>query len=164
MRYEACPHCRGLWVSPETLASPHPPAYVLFKNLPGIEPVEDNREGTRRCGNCNLTLVAREVAGTTIDICPRCHAIWLGAGEFDRVAEWYRAHPRHEWPRVSQLEARPVLPDHPRDSSGLPAGSRARGGRPFGDDDPVDRDEDPAVRMKRAIGVLNDLVDRGMTE
>jgi Zn-finger nucleic acid-binding protein len=165
MRYEACPHCRGLWLNAETLASPTPPVFVLFKNLPGLEVVEDDREAARRCADCNVGLVPRQLGGTMVDICPKCHNIWLGAGEFDRVAEWYRAHPRNEWPRVSQLEARPELPDRPRDRSGLPEGVQARVGRAFGDDrTPPGGDEEPADRMKRAIKVLNDIVDRGLTE
>jgi Zn-finger nucleic acid-binding protein len=158
MRYEACPHCRGLWVSPETLAAANPPVFVLFKNLPGIEVVEDEGTGPRTCHDCGLTLVPRDLAGTTIDICPRCHSIWLGVGEFDRVAEWYRAHPKIEWPRASQLEAQPVLPVGDRDASGLPRGARAKVGRASGVSD------EPADRMKRAIKLLGDLVDRNLTE
>jgi len=160
MKYEACPHCRGLWVSPETLAAPNPPAFVLFKNLPGIEPVEDEGTGPRTCEVCRLTLVPRDVNGTTIDVCPRCGGIWLGAGEFDRVAEWYRAHPRTEWPRASQLESKPVTTGPDRDPGGLPKGARASVGRPFDDGAGP---EDPAERMKRAINLLGDLVKRGLT-
>jgi Zn-finger nucleic acid-binding protein len=161
MRYSACPHCRGLWVSPETLASPHPPVFVLFKNLPGIEPPDPPESETRVCHDCGLTLVQREVNRTAIEICPKCGGVWLSAGTFDRVAEWYRAHPRAEWPRVSQLEAKPVLPGPARDRSGLPKGARAVVGRAFNESADPPEEGDP---MKRALKMLNDLVDRGMTE
>jgi Zn-finger nucleic acid-binding protein len=139
--------------------------FVLFKNLPGIEPVEHDSDDLRRCADCGISLVPRQLAGTTIDICPRCHSIWLGAGEFERVAEWYRSHTRTDWPRVSQLEATPGLPDRPREKSGLPKGATASVGTAFGDDRaPIRSDEDPADRMKRAVKLLGDIVDRGMAE
>lgn len=162
MRYEACPHCRGLWLSAETLAAPNPPVFVLFKNLPGLDPVEVPDDTIKQCDDCRRALVAREVNGTTIDVCPRCRMIWLGVGEFDRVATWYRSHERHEWPVPSELEA-VRLPDSAsrRDGSGLPTGIVATAGTAFTE---PPRDEAPADRMKRAIRLLGDLVDRNMTE
>lgn len=161
MRYEACPHCRGLWLSAETLAAPNPPVYVLFKNLPGLDDVDVPDDTIKQCDDCRRALVAREVNGATIDLCPRCRMVWLGVGEFDRVATWYRSHDRHEWPAASELEAARLPSTSVRDSSGLPVGTTAKVGTPF--EEPP-RVEDPAARMKRAIKLLGDFVDRNMTE
>ena len=151
-------------MNPATLAAPSPPVFVLFKNLPGIEAVDDVSTGPRTCHDCHLTLVPRVVNGTTIDICPRCGNVWLGVGEFDRVAEFYRSHPKTEWPRASQLEAQPVLPDGSREKSGLPRGAKAAVGKPFvrlpGENEP----ESPAERMRRATELIRDLVDKGLAE
>jgi len=158
MRYEACPHCRGLWVNAETLAAPNPPVFVLFKNLPGIEPVVEPPSGQAICHACGLALVGRSVGETSVGICPKCANIWLAAGTFDRVAAFYRSRPRNDWPHVSQLEGPPTLPGAARGVSGLPRGVRAVVGRPS--EDPEARTQ----RMREGIDLIQELVDRGLAE
>ncbi len=79
-----CPGCPGLWLTRDTLkqafASAEQPEQLDQAEMqpPMLKP-GPARE--RACPGCQCQLAARVVHGIEIDVCQKCHGIWLDAGE-----------------------------------------------------------------------------------
>lgn len=81
-----CDHCRGIWLSRETLRS-------LSEHLARPEvlapPVAGRAviAGTRPCPVCSPEPLAKLTThGIEVDVCPNCQGVWLDAGELRAVA------------------------------------------------------------------------------
>jgi ribosomal protein L31 len=47
---------------------------------------ENSKDSERSCPNCDGKLVETDYESVKIDICNRCHGVWLDAGELAQIA------------------------------------------------------------------------------
>lgn len=79
----ACEACHGLWM---------PRLHLLADHATCSIPEESRRHAggrkrfdERHCPGCKSAMDLRRVQGFWVDECPRCHGVWLDAGEYDAV-------------------------------------------------------------------------------
>ena len=87
---QVCRHCNGVWLTREQLAS----CCVKHETLPSesrskLDARQRNATSQRTCSQCNVPLKPQIVEAVEIDLCPKCGGLWLDAGEFDAVHQWY---------------------------------------------------------------------------
>ncbi len=88
----SCELCHGFWFSREQLA-----AFVRtgnhIKKFPKKKVFSEklqHSDSQRLCPSCEKTdLFAKLIDGVEIDVCPRCHGIWLDAGELELIITRY---------------------------------------------------------------------------
>ncbi len=89
----ACGCCHGLWITrdmlKQTFASRHPPQHFDAAELepPRLAPTPSR---ARLCPGCNYQLAVRWLHGIQIDVCQKCHGIWLDAGELRQIVANYQ--------------------------------------------------------------------------
>jgi uncharacterized protein len=86
-RVAGCRQCSGIWLTRDTLkqaiATRRP-----VDNLDPHEPPPPARPApTRRrlCPGCHCQLAPRWLHGIEIDVCEKCHGLWLDAGELRQI-------------------------------------------------------------------------------
>lgn len=47
---------------------------------------ETNETGARHCVICDVGMIARDVDGVEVDLCPACHGLWLDKDEVQALA------------------------------------------------------------------------------
>lgn len=87
---QVCRHCHGVWLTREQLAT----CSVKRETVPSksrskLDASRSNATAKRVCSQCNVPLKAQIVESVEIDLCSRCGGLWLDAGEFDAVHQWY---------------------------------------------------------------------------
>ena len=107
IRVDRCPACSGVWLDRarlEALEEIHEreyrgePAAELDLGSQAYELARQKARGPRRCPGCGVEMEAREYARVSevlIDVCPRCHGIWLDAGELEQLERFFE-RVRHE--------------------------------------------------------------------
>ena len=90
-----CELCHGIWLDREQLVRMvRNPTGTVVPSKP-TAPVRLPASGARACPDCaGSVLTARIVDGVEIDVCPRCHGIWLDSGELDLIVARYRRKQR----------------------------------------------------------------------
>ena len=75
---DVCPRCRGGWFDSRELGA------VLSVAVDSLKPDEDAEFTNCVCPKCGIPLKKIEYPETQIevDVCDRCHGIWLDRGEF----------------------------------------------------------------------------------
>jgi len=79
-RYYSCELCSGYWIPGATL-------HRVFT----AQGIRELRVGTRaekgeiRCPDCHTDCVSLVIEGCRLDRCPKCHGVWLDAGEVQRL-------------------------------------------------------------------------------
>lgn len=82
---DRCPKCKGIFFDKGELESIiH--IVELFQSVSINEKEIDTVSSTEKernflCPHDNITMKKEEIAGLTIDICPKCTGIWLDGGE-----------------------------------------------------------------------------------
>ncbi len=88
----SCELCLGFWFSREQLET-FVRAGNATKNFPRKKNFSEKAQHSasqRCCPSCEKTdLLAKLIDGVEIDICPRCHGIWLDAGELELIITRY---------------------------------------------------------------------------
>jgi Zn-finger nucleic acid-binding protein len=113
MPFEACPHCRGLWLFKDELRE-------LKNRVQGgslrwlndeIEALEKasvavTEKPCVKCQNLKMVSVTFGKSSILIDWCPQCHGMWLDRGEFESIMQYLGAE-RQDMPS-NEIEKRAV--------------------------------------------------------
>lgn len=85
-RVAGCPQCSGIWLTRDTLkqaiAARHPADDLDPQPPPSARPASTRR---RLCPGCRCQLAPRWLHGIEIDVCEKCHGLWLDAGELRQI-------------------------------------------------------------------------------
>ena len=83
VKVDCCPGCRGLWFDNRELES------SLEVNAPERFVPRDAIKSDRSCPGCKVLLFRFDYPGTHVEVemCERCHGIWLDAGEMKKLEE-----------------------------------------------------------------------------
>ncbi len=134
IRIERCGSCRGLFFNPgelETLLEATTSSVVWLDRQQWASISEqfefDGEVIYRKCPFCREMMSRKNFAGRSGVILDRCpaHGIWLGAGEFRRLTEWWRAggkhvHQNHEQERAQRVKSSHFRRRRHRPSPGAP--------------------------------------------
>lgn len=85
---DECPFCAGLWFEPgeleETYALPRLPRR-LYNHYAIDNTLIQKVEGQRSCPYCQQPFLLVDIKGTTTEVCPACHGVWLERGELGQL-------------------------------------------------------------------------------
>ncbi len=104
-RYYSCGKCHGFWISGSALRKTMRPEVV--QDLIGRCSTE--MTSTLVCPGCDSRLVELALRGCAVDICPRCHSIWLDQNEAQQIAVCFRDSSPILEAEQSNQAARPIL-------------------------------------------------------
>lgn len=85
-RYYSCGTCQGIWIPGSALRKTMRPEAV--RDL--LERLAEGTVPARQCPNEDSHLVALRVRDCEIDICPRCHSVWLDRNEALAIAHCFK--------------------------------------------------------------------------
>lgn len=86
-RVAGCPQCSGLWLTRDTLKQ----AIAAPRGADNLDPHEPPPRARpdparrRLCPGCHCQLAPRWLHGIEIDVCEKCHGLWLDAGELRQI-------------------------------------------------------------------------------
>lgn len=88
---DKCPKCSGMWFDPGELSKIMDERdgdlswvhFELWAENKGFS----NRKSERLCPRDEVYLVTARYLGVEIDICPKCHGIWLDKGEMTKIID-----------------------------------------------------------------------------
>src|SRR5579871_1721979 len=103
---EACPTCKGMWLTREELDELEDEALELFDYEKGTLVLE-SEPSERKCPECGEAMRQFDYRAydLLLEYCPAGHGFWLDAGEDRRVLELIRQEEDHE-ERSHKAEAR----------------------------------------------------------
>lgn len=79
-RYYSCSHCKGFWLPGASIQR--------AMSTQGVSELQVAPRGPRsriRCPECRSEFELLTIGGCHLDICPRCHGVWLDSGEARRI-------------------------------------------------------------------------------
>lgn len=88
-----CETCHGLWLSREQLSRflRNPAVATALPKVKVFSGKHVDFTSPRLCPLCkSAALFTKAVDGVEIDLCSRCHGIWLDAGELDLIIKRYQ--------------------------------------------------------------------------
>jgi Zn-finger nucleic acid-binding protein len=97
IRVDACPACGGMWLDrgeleaiQESKERDYSEELARMPNLGynAYKLAQQKVGRTLQCPKCNIEMEAREYARCSqvmIDVCPKCHGIWLDKGEIEAL-------------------------------------------------------------------------------
>lgn len=89
VKIDRCPGCRGLWFEPGEVTYAFPALEPLLRGR--VSALE--RPSGIACA-CGGALVVFAVASVSVDVCPRCFALWLDGADVDDLTRAIEAAQR----------------------------------------------------------------------
>ena len=91
--FQTCDLCHGMWFSKDQLRHCLQQGIFLPSHRLMVATAKRTKASSMQlnCPQCgNSRLVARQIDGIEIDLCPGCKGIWLDAGELQLILQWHR--------------------------------------------------------------------------
>jgi len=79
-RYYACEHCGGSWIPGAALDR-----VLSDQGIVKLKSVRPTSVGDLFCPDCHDLCEPVVIQECRLDLCPRCHGVWLDAGEAEKV-------------------------------------------------------------------------------
>ena len=79
-----CGHCHGMWIRKDQISGHVGGALAEASKAGGM--LRATAKAVGKCPDCrSQSLLARNVRGIELDICPGCHGVWFDQGELRKV-------------------------------------------------------------------------------
>jgi Zn-finger nucleic acid-binding protein len=76
---QGCGHCQGVLFSDDHLVR------IIRNNGFDILKIKSDHPRRIGCPGCELSMRIYDLQGIEIDVCPKCHVVWMDEGEFAKV-------------------------------------------------------------------------------